>query len=322
MNSTASTKKNIHGLMGLAILIVSEVLLFLKMEPAVSWFYSLAWWSYILIVDSLVYRINKNSLILSRPRQFLQLLPWSVTLWLIFEQFNFALQNWRYVDLPHEIWLRWAGYIIAYSTVLPGLFETSELLEALGLFKHSPVKPLRKARRLYIPFVISGGAMLAFSMLLPRYCFPLVWLGFIFLLEPANHKLEGKSLLADWESGTLRTLYLLLLSGLICGLLWEFWNFWARSKWLYSIPFFDRWRLFEMPLLGYLGFPPFALECYVMYNFSLLCMRGKLLEQKEMRPLQPARHFRRHLLIYFFMAIFWGLSFYFIDQNTVISLRS
>jgi hypothetical protein len=27
------------------------------------------------------------------------------------------------------------------------------------------------------------------------------------------------------------------------------------------------WKIFEMPLVGYLGFPPFALECFVMYEY-------------------------------------------------------
>jgi hypothetical protein len=31
-------------------------------------------------------------------------------------------------------------------------------------------------------------------------------------------------------------------------------------------------KLFEMPLPGYLGFPPFALECYAMYHW----LRGRL----------------------------------------------
>ena len=28
-----------------------------------------------------------------------------------------------------------------------------------------------------------------------------------------------------------------------------------------------RSKIFEMPVLGYLGFPPFALECYAMYHW-------------------------------------------------------
>jgi hypothetical protein len=61
-------------------------------------------------------------------------------------------------------------------------------------------------------------------------------------------------------------------AGMICGLLWEFWNFWTKSKWIYTVPFVGDIKLFEMPILGFLGFAPFALECYVMYNF--VCCLG------------------------------------------------
>ncbi len=35
----------------------------------------------------------------------------------------------------------------------------------------------------------------------------------------------------------------------------------------YSVPYLGGVKLFEMPVLGYLGFPPFALECYAMYHW-------------------------------------------------------
>jgi len=104
----------------------------------------------------------------------------------------------------------------------------------------------------------------------PRYFFPLTWGILIFLLEPINYRWGGKSILRDWKKGSLRKFYLLLLAGLICGILWEFWNFWASTKWIYTVPFFEELKLFEMPVLGFLGFPPFAVECYVFYNFISL----------------------------------------------------
>ncbi|KPK87066.1 hypothetical protein AMJ80_12745 [bacterium SM23_31] len=61
-------------------------------------------------------------------------------------------------------------------------------------------------------------------------------------------------------------MYRLLLTGLICGLLWEFWNYWAAVKWIYTVPYFPEYKFFEMPVAGYLGFPPFAVECYVIYQ--------------------------------------------------------
>ena len=59
----------------------------------------------------------------------------------------------------------------------------------------------------------------------------------------------------------------LMLSGFLCGTLWEFWNYWSRAKWHYTIPIMENAKLFEMPLPGYLGFPAFALECFTMYVF-------------------------------------------------------
>jgi len=34
--------------------------------------------------------------------------------------------------------------------------------------------------------------------------------------------------------------------------------------WIYSIPYIDRFHLFEMPILGYSGYLPFGLECAVV----------------------------------------------------------
>ena len=73
----------------------------------------------------------------------------------------------------------------------------------------------------------------------------------------------------------------LLLGGLICGGLWEFWNFWAYTKWLYTVPYFENLKWFEMPPLGFLGFPPFALECYVLVNLLNAVRRGRNWEAWE-----------------------------------------
>ena len=60
-----------------------------------------------------------------------------------------------------------------------------------------------------------------------------------------------------------------MLSGLLCGMLWEFWNYWSRAKWHYTVPIMERLKIFEMPVPGYLGFPAFALECFTMYSLLL-----------------------------------------------------
>jgi hypothetical protein len=57
------------------------------------------------------------------------------------------------------------------------------------------------------------------------------------------------------------------VAGLACGILWEFWNYWAKAKWLYVFPIWQNVKIFEMPLPGYPGFATFALECFVMFEF-------------------------------------------------------
>ncbi len=109
-----------------------------------------------------------------------------------------------------------------------------------------------------------GAAMLIVPFLVPAEIAPYtaapVFLGFIFLLDPINKRLGAESL-------TRKRTINLLLSGLLCGVLWEFWNYWARAKWIYTVPIMQQWKIFEMPLPGYLGFPPFAIECFTMYVF-------------------------------------------------------
>ena len=248
----------LHGIFGIVLLILSEILSLKKIDPFDSWFYCFAWWSYILIIDAVIYRLKGNSLILNRTKEFFLMIPWSVFIWLIFEAANLSLENWYYINLPHSMVERWLGYAVAYGTVLPGLFETTELLETFGLFKRSSIKKNLISSQRHSFLMLLGILCLVSSVLISEYFFPLIWVGFIFLLEPFNYRFGGRSLLKDIQEGNPRKIYLLLIAGLICGLLWEFWNFWTRSKWVYTVPFFEEMKGFEMPYLGFMGFPPFS----------------------------------------------------------------
>ncbi len=306
-----------YGLLALAILGLSEVLLFTGAPLVGEWFYLLAWWPYIFFMDWLVKRKTGNSLILDRTKEFLILIPWSTFIWLVFEWFNLFLKNWHYVDITPSLPLRWLGYFLSYGTVLPGLFETYEFLEAYGVLRRLRPRAIPWPERLYPWFTLVGILCLLLPVAYPRYFFPLVWGSFFFLLEPINHALGAPSILRDWQEGNWRRFYLLLLAGLVCGFLWEFWNYWATSKWVYSVPFVGRFKLFEMPVLGFLGFPPFAVECYVMMNFINLFRGGQTWEKEAPRPrvsfTVPWWAFAiLHLAFDFY--VFWQ-----IDLHTVVS---
>ena len=154
---------------------ISTIAMLSGFEPFFSFYYSFAWWSYIIFIDSFLYYRGGKSLLFENPRKFLLLLPLSTTVWLVFEALNFRLSNWHYVNIPYETVLRWTGYPVAYSTVLPGIFSTAALLEFLGVLKNSRTAPLGNPQRLYKPFMLAGILFLVLPLVWPEYFFPLVW---------------------------------------------------------------------------------------------------------------------------------------------------
>jgi hypothetical protein len=153
-------------------------------------------------------------------------------------------------------------------------------LESFGLFRDRSPKPKQLSHAFLLGSFAAGLACVIFPILFPSpYVFGLVWIGFFFLLEPVNYWMKSSSIYEDFERGKSQRFWLLLAGGAICGLLWEFWNFWANSKWIYTVPFTKHIKYFEMPLLGFLGFPPFALECFSMYHFTRRLLQSNFLPQ-------------------------------------------
>ncbi len=200
------------------------------------------------------------------------MLPLSVFIWLLFESYNFVIHNWNYNIAPMQLWQRWLGYALSFATVLPGIFITSDLVETFwGRFdrpaaSECEILPSRQFPKSSLPFAAVGSALTIVPLIWPKYFFAAVWLGPIFLFDPLLAKVRIKSLSPSILEGNRRRVWCLMLGGLLCGLMWEFWNFWAGSKWNYTVPFFGEWKVFEMPILGFLGFPPFAIECWILYH--------------------------------------------------------
>ena len=262
-----------YGYMGLLLILFAQLSLALKLRTITVWTTPVAWTGYILFVDALLFKFRGNSLIMTRTREFLAISPLSIGFWLIFEWYNLFIQNWHYINLPQKLWVRWIGYGWSFATIMPGIFETTEAVEGWDIFGRTR-RRLRITRTLLYSFIIAGAACLMLPLVSPlkyaRYMAALVWGGFIFLLEPVNYLLGADSILRDWQQGRFNKFFSLLLGGLICGLLWEYWNFWAYTKWIYTVPILGDIKIFEMPVVGYLGFPAFAVELYVMYNSAKL----------------------------------------------------
>ena len=257
------------GYPSLLLLLLCQRLLFLKIEPIYTFFTPIQWWLYILTLDAFVAARRGRSLIASQPFEFVAMLVLSNVCWLIFEAYNSVLHNWYYINLSHQLWQRLLGYFLSFGSIFPGIFFTAEALESLGWFADRNPRPREIRPSFLIGSLLCGACCIVFPLILPSpYVFGFVWLGFFFLLEPLNYWMGADSLYRDFENGRWQRFWALIVGGAICGLLWEFWNYWARAKWVYTVPFTPGVRYFEMPLLGFLGFPPFALECFAMYHFT------------------------------------------------------
>ena len=137
-----------------------------------------------------------------------------------------------------------------------------------------------------------------------------MWIGLIFLLDPVLYRLDPEvSLLGRAEKGRYGLILRLLVAGLLCGFLWEFWNYWSGAKWVYTVPHFNFWKVFEMPVLGYLGFPPFALECYVLWQAFQL-FRSRVLSRGHLRPALTLV-----VAVVFCLVAFWGIDRFTLSQR-------
>jgi hypothetical protein len=104
--------------------------------------------------------------------------------------------------------------------------------------------------------------MFIMMMAWPQIFFPFAWLSLFFILEPINIWLGNHSLTRWMREGNWSPVLALWLGVLTTGFFWEMWNYYSYPKWIYEIPWGDWLRIFEMPLLGYGGYLPFALELY------------------------------------------------------------
>jgi len=281
-----------YSAVGFVTMVVSEALMLLQVEPFWSWHTPIAWTGYILFVDGLVLVRRGTSWLTSARREFVFLAVLSIPLWLVFEFYNLFIRNWHYINLPESPFWRNFGYAWSFATIWPAIFETSELV---ATFRTSMTDESRRAsfsekesgvvtRRLsglgWVSILV-GASMLAWPLVLPSpYLAAPVWVGFIFLLDPLNawrnaeaigtrrfveHSTASPVTTPSSARRSNDRMINLCIGGLVCGFVWEFWNYWARTKWIYTVPILPEWKIFEMPVPGYLGFPAFAVECFTMY---------------------------------------------------------
>jgi hypothetical protein len=161
-----------------------------------------------------------------------------------------------------------------------------------GVWRTWAVRPLRVSKALQAFLLVFGALCIVMPMVAPRQCFWMVWGAPLGIPLVINRWMGAQSLLRDLEQGQPGRLARLLVGGLIAGALWESLNFWAHTKWVYTVPGFETAKVFEMPWLGFVGFPVLSVASFSLYALWCHVARGGRHWESadDEQPLVYARH--------------------------------
>ena len=269
------TGASVRAAAGVAIFALGLWALVADLEAWNAVWYLPAWYGYLLVLDAAIHALRGRSFVGERRRELLRMMAWSLPFWLLFEAYNLRLHNWYYVFGLRTLWGSVLMSTLAFATVIPACFFHAELLEALGMPRERRWRPVRVSRTVLDVFLTAGAACTILPLVLPRWFFWMVWAGPLGILEVVNYRSGAPSLLRDLEEGRPTRLLRLLLGGLLAGGAWELLNYWARTKWIYTVPGFEDWKVFEMPFAGFGGFPPLALSAFAFFSW-VSSLRGRM----------------------------------------------
>jgi hypothetical protein len=227
-------------------------------EPVRGYWFDFVWSGYILAADAVVWARAGRSLLHGGGWRIAAMFALSAPLWWAFEVANWRLENWRYVGT--EVYGGQAHLLlktISFVFVLPALAESRDLLRAFVRFPSPPALPLPSWTS---PALVAVGlACVPLLYLFPDQAYPLVWVAPLLVLDGVADLRGRPNVFALLRAGRAAPVLLIAVAGLGTGLLWELWNWGAVPHWEYRIPYVGVLPVFEMPILGYLGYPPFAL---------------------------------------------------------------
>lgn len=264
----------LHGWLGLGLVTLFWLINWTFTGARTHWGFFPLWLGYCLAVDGLVYWRTGTSLLTRSPRKYVGLFLVSAPVWWIFELLNVRTQNWTYVGAEIFSPVEYAFWTtLSFTTVIPAVFGSAEFFASFDF-----VKRLRGGlvigtdKKTTLLFFLLGWIMLGMMLIWPRFFFPFIWLSLYFILEPIN-VWRGYRSLAEWtRKGNWRPIISLWLGVLLTAFFWEMWNYYSYPKWIYHVSWGNWLHIFEMPLLGYGGYLPFALELHALYCWvSGLC---------------------------------------------------
>lgn len=227
------------------------------------------WLGFILSFNAFTWRRTGTCLMRRAPRRWLGLFALSAIFWWVFEWLNRFVRNWHYLGVEDFGPMAYALHAtLCFSTVLPAVAAVHEWIGShrrrRAGWAAGPIWPAVADRRTGVALIIAGVGALVLTGLKPRWFFPALWAAPLALALGEGIVARRPGVGREIAAGDWREAAAWAIAALICGFFWEMWNVHSAAKWIYTVPFVDRGHVFEMPLLGYLGYLPFGLECLVV----------------------------------------------------------
>ena len=225
------------------------------------------WLSYIIVVNALCVRQSGDCLMTRRPVFFISLFPASAAFWWLFEYLNRFVQNWYYTGVVFDRGSYFWFATLCFATVLPAVLSTRRWLLGMRWVQRGfgDFYPLRFSRPRWAAasvLLLAAGGLTGIGVW-PDGLFPLLWVSPLLIVVSLKTLTGQRHCLEEMAAGDWRGAAAGVAAALVCGWFWEMWNYYSLAKWKYSIPFVQRFLIFEMPALGYAGYLPFGLECMV-----------------------------------------------------------
>ncbi len=232
------------------------------------------WLGFIATVNALVCRRGRTCLPQRAPGKWMMLFAASAAFWWMFEWLNRFVNNWHYLGAQGIGPAEYAFHAsLCFSTVLPAVAGVREWLgtrqRLQSWLSRGPRWSWLPRREVGAILIAGSAASLVLTGAQPAYFYPALWAAPL-LLGVGLAVLGGRE--GWWRglaAGDWRNAGSWALAALACGFFWELWNLHSLAKWVYTVPFVQRWQVFEMPLLGYTGYLTFGLECALAATWIL-----------------------------------------------------
>ncbi|MFO7554482.1 MAG: hypothetical protein R6W88_04690 [Desulfobacterales bacterium] len=247
---------------------------FVKFQPHT---FTPLWLSFIIVINALCHRKTGRCMMIVHTRFFLLLFPLSAVFWWFFEYLNRFVQNWSYTGVHFSSWEYFCYATLSFSTVLPAVLGTRDLFHnahwiSPGFDSFKPFKCSHSKIWAFFSLAISGIGLACIGVW-PNHFFSLLWMSPLIIIISLQILMGEQHILSDIAAGHWSRLISFASAALFCGFFWEMWNYYSLAKWEYSIPFVYRFKIFEMPILGYAGYLPFGLECAVIGDLLARSMK-------------------------------------------------